>query len=467
MGILFYGKVLALFWLINLAPVLLAHLLGTRWQNPLDEGRTWGDDRALFGPHKTKRGILAALLTGAVVGLLLGFPWWMGFGCAMLSMAGDLLSSFIKRRRALPSGSLVPGLDQLFEGLFPFFLLAPFYGLGIVNVFILTVVFVVGAYWGSWFLKEVLLSKPYEDYPRPVNSWVRLREIKSCQITSNPFHHFVNFEDSFYYHIFMKNVFKILGIYEKGKKNALNIKKTELDLHFPDLPPAFDNYCILYLSDLHLDGLDGLTERIMDMVREEPVDLCVLGGDFRMATHGPFGLALDRLDRVMSVIRAGDGCIGVLGNHDCLEIVEPLKERGIHFLINDSRAITRNGETIWFVGVDDPHYYKCHNLNDAFDGVPRGAFTIFLAHSNEIYKEVAPYAPSFYLCGHTHAGQIQFPHVGPVFTHSSAPRRYCQGLWQYGNMRGYTSNGVGVSGVPVRFLCQGEVLLLTLKRGAG
>lgn len=429
----------------------------------MDGGRLYRDGRPLLGPHKTRRGLFAALLMGLLGGVILDFPWWLGLGCAALSMMGDLFSSFIKRRRGMASGSLVPGLDQFFEGLFPFAILAPYYGLGTGGVLWLTLLFAVGAYWGSWFLKEVLLSKPYEDYPRPVCSWTRLREIKSCQITSNPFHHFINFEDSFYYHIIMKTAFKALGIYEKGKENALRLKKTELCLRFPDLPSSFHNYRILFLSDLHLDGLDGLTERLVEIVRQEPVDLCILGGDYRMETHGPFHRALTRLDQLMANVKARDGCLGILGNHDCLEIVEPLKMRGIQFLVNDSLSIARNGQNLWFVGVDDPHYYKCHNLNDAFNGVPREEFTIFLAHSNEIYKEVAPYGPRLYLCGHTHAGQIQLPYIGPVFTHSSAPRRFCHGLWRHGNMQGFTSCGVGVSGVPVRFSCQGEVVILTLK----
>ncbi len=459
----FYFKILFLLWLINFAPVFLAHLLGPRWNAPIDGRRTHRDGRPLLGPHKTIRGFLAALLMGTIAGIAMDFSWWTGFVCALLSMAGDLTSSYIKRRRDLPSGSLVPGLDQFFEGAFPLIFLAFFHDFGLGALVALTLVFMAGAYWGSWFLKEVLLSKPYKDYPRKVSSWVRLREIRKCQIISNPFHYFVNFEDSFYYHIMMKTAFKTLGMYERGKRNALNIKMTKFSLHFPDLPPAFHDYRILYLSDLHLDGLDGLTERIVELIGQEHVDLCILGGDYRMENHGPFGLALKRLDEVMLHLNSRDGCLGVLGNHDCLEIVEPLKARGIDFLINDSRSIVRNGEALWFVGVDDPHLYKCHDLNDAFHGVPSEAFIIFLAHSNEIYREVAPYGPRLYLCGHTHAGQIQLPCIGPVFTHSSAPRRFCQGLWHYGKMQGYTSCGVGVSGVPVRFSCQGEVVILTLK----
>lgn len=184
-----------------------------------------------------------------------------------------------------------------------------------------------------------------------------------------------------------------------------------------------------------------------------------------METHGPFAPAFHEIGKVIPGISARDGIYGILGNHDCTEMIEPLKDLGIKFLVNDAEAISRNGDQLWLVGVDDPHYFMCDDLNQAFEDVPAGAFAILAAHSNEIYREAAAYHPRLYLCGHSHAGQIQFPFVGPLFTHSRAPRRFCEGKWTYGGMEGYTTSGVGVSGVPVRFGCRGEVTVITLKRG--
>jgi len=458
-------KILVLLWLINLVPPLLAHFLENRWNHPLDGGRNFRDGYPYLGPHKTIRGVVSAVAVGGLTGVALSFPLWVGLSAGVLSMAGDLLSSFIKRRMGMASGSIVPGLDQVFEGFIPFLVLGPAYELNAVAVFLLLLFFGVGAYAGSWFFKGVLGVKPFDTYPRSVRSIVRLRELRRCQVTSHPFHHLLNFEDSFYYHIVMKSVFRVLNLYERGKENALQLERRALDFHFPDLPRSFDGYSVLFLADLHLDGLEGLTERLQDILRGESVDLCVIGGDFRMDTHGPFHPALDEVRRILPEIRSRDGILAVLGNHDCMEIVEPLEEMGIKFLINEARAVERNGEKIWIVGVDDPHYFKCHDLETAFSGVPREDFSVFVAHSNEVYEEAAPYSPRLYLCGHTHAGQIRLPYLGPVFTHSKAPRRFSDGLWQYGSMRGYTTCGVGASGVPLRFASRGEVVVMTLRRG--
>jgi predicted MPP superfamily phosphohydrolase len=457
-------RILILLWVINFVPPLLTYLFEDKWDTPADLGHQFWDGRPLLGPHKTFRGLLAGVTAGFLAGLILGFPWWMGLELGLLSMAGDLTSSFIKRRLGTASGDIVPVLDQGFEGMFPLLVLRRHFLLTGGEVLLLLVLFCIGAYCGSLFLNRVLRAVPFENYPRSLRPRVRFKEFRSCQITSAPLRYFMNFEDAFYYHIFMKTILRLMGVYEKGKRNALRVEVRNIAFYFQDLPPLFENYSILYLSDLHLDGLDGLTEAVGVLLRTHPVDLCILGGDLRMETYGPFTEALSRFQDLIGEVRSRDGIITVLGNHDCLEMIEPLEEIGVKVLLNHATAIESDGERIWIVGVDDPHYFKCHDLDAAFSDVPRDAFSIFVAHSNEIYREAAAYHPQLYLCGHTHGGQIQIPPFGAVFTHSKAPRSLLHGPWEYDGMLGYTSCGAGVSGVPVRFFTQGEVLLITLKR---
>ncbi|MGA3115863.1 MAG: CDP-archaeol synthase [Syntrophobacteraceae bacterium] len=457
-------RLLILLWLINFAPPFLAQIFESKWSFPIDGGYLFPDGRPLFGRHKTVRGVLAGIITGGLIGAALGFPLWLGLGTGLLSMLGDLLSSFLKRRISFTSGDAVPGLDQVPEGLLPFILIANYYSLSVGYVLVFGVVFGLGAYFGSIFLSRVLLRKPFESYPRRIRALTRLRELVSCKITASPFSHILNFEDAVYYHLFMKSAFKALGIYERGKRNALDIEKQEVSFHFPDLPPAFDGYKLLFISDLHIDGLDGLTEKVIEIIRQTPSDMCILGGDYRMETYGPFATALSHLRHLLPEIRTNDGIVAVLGNHDCPEIVDSLKDLGVSFLVNDSRAVERRGQCIWIVGADDCHYFKSHDLESAFGGLPLQNFSILVSHSNEVYEEALKYRPNLFLCGHTHGGQILIPPFGPIFTHSKAPRRFCQGKWDHEGMPGYTSAGAGVSGVPVRFNSKGEVTVVTLRR---
>jgi uncharacterized protein len=463
--VILFLTILLLLWLVNFAPPFLAYLLEERWNRALDGGVLFRDGKPLLGKHKTVRGLLAGILVGTGAGLLLGFTWWEGLLAGLLSLSGDLLSSFIKRRAGYVSGSVVPGLDQIFEGLLPLLFLAARYPLGWGSVLLLVILFSVPAYFGSWFFKKVLSQPPYEGYPRKVSPRVRLRELRACDLSSGPLYPLLNFEHALYYHIFMKMVFRTMGVYSRGVRNALQVRLERRVVHFPDLPAEFDDYSILFLSDLHLDGVDQLTETLQGIVDPISMDLCLLGGDYRMRMYGPCNEALRRMERLTDRIHARDGIYSILGNHDCVEMIHPLENRGVRFLINESEVLERKGSRIWLVGIDDPHYYRCHDLERAFSDVPGGGFSICMAHSPEAYREAAAFGARFYLCGHTHGGQIGIPRLGPVFTHSRAPRRVSSGLWQEGKMIGLTSSGAGVSGVPVRFFTRGEVLLLTLKRG--
>jgi len=112
-------SLLALLLLANGAPVVLALLGGGAAATPLDGGCRWLDGRPVFGPAKTWRGLVAALVLTPPTAWALGFGWGLGLVVALGAMAGDLIASFIKRRLGLPSSASVPFLDQVPEALIP------------------------------------------------------------------------------------------------------------------------------------------------------------------------------------------------------------------------------------------------------------------------------------------------------------------------------------------------------------
>ncbi len=113
---------LLLLVLVNSAPILLKRLLGPRLAWPLDNGWAFLDGRPLLGTSKTWRGLIAAILVGTVAAPLAGLSLLAGAGFAAASMAGDLLSSFSKRRLGLSPGGRAMVLDQVPEALLPLFL---------------------------------------------------------------------------------------------------------------------------------------------------------------------------------------------------------------------------------------------------------------------------------------------------------------------------------------------------------
>ena len=112
-------KLLLLLLVANGAPVIAYDLLKQRWAYPVDGHLRLPDGRRLLGSSCTLRGWLASAAATSAAAALLGLPAATGLLIALLAMAGDSLSSFIKRRLRLPSGSMALGLDQIPEALFP------------------------------------------------------------------------------------------------------------------------------------------------------------------------------------------------------------------------------------------------------------------------------------------------------------------------------------------------------------
>ncbi len=121
---------LLLLLVANGAPILAQDLLGGRFSSPLDRGALFFDGRPLFGATKSWRGVVSAIFATTVAASLLGMTWSLGLLFALLSMLGDLLSSFSKRRLAIAPQGRAPGLDQIPEALLPLWLLRDALSLG-------------------------------------------------------------------------------------------------------------------------------------------------------------------------------------------------------------------------------------------------------------------------------------------------------------------------------------------------
>lgn len=250
-----------------------------------------------------------------------------------------------------------------------------------------------------------------------------------------------------------------LGLYGRGMRNARKPVVRRVRLEFDGLPREFHGFRVLHLSDLHIDGLDGLAEAVAEHLAALPVDLCVMTGDYRYEVYGPCDRVYPGMKGLLAGVRARLGSVAVLGNHDMAEIAVVFERMGVRMLINEAIEI---GAGLWVAGVDDPHYYGCDDLPSALRKVPAGAFKILLAHSPELFEEARAQGVRLYLCGHTHAGQIGLPLLGAPLMNARCPRPYTRGLWRHGAMLGYTSAGVGASMLPVRYNCPGEIVHIEL-----
>ena len=143
-------ELLVLLAIANGAPVVVKRLLGDVLAYPLDGGKRFLDGRPLLGSSKTIRGVATSIVATAGLAPLLGTTFTTGLLIGAGAMAGDLLSSFVKRRMGHASSSRALGIDQIPESLLPALLCKGPLGLSPVDIALVVSLFFVG---------EIVLSR--------------------------------------------------------------------------------------------------------------------------------------------------------------------------------------------------------------------------------------------------------------------------------------------------------------------
>jgi CDP-diglyceride synthetase len=143
------GRTVILLLAANGAPVLARRWFKARFSRPVDMGLTLGDGYPLFGYSKTWRGIVIAVIAASLAAPVLGLTALDGAVFGLASMSGDLLASFIKRRRGHAESSQVRGVDTIPESVMPALLLRTQLGLGWLDILAIALIF---------FLVEIFLS---------------------------------------------------------------------------------------------------------------------------------------------------------------------------------------------------------------------------------------------------------------------------------------------------------------------
>ncbi len=264
---------------------------------------------------------------------------------------------------------------------------------------------------------------------------------------------------------FFNFILKAFFLFNRGKRNSEHCQVKLQDHIFSDIPENFNGLTILQVSDLHLQEDPALIERIISLVNGLSVDIISFTGDFTTKTKSVLSddeISI-RLEKLVSAVRPKVGAFGVMGNHDHAELAQKLESIGIKMLINEAVDLVREGQSIRIVGTDDPHYYFTKDSLAALK-TANEKFTIAMVHSPELFDMASKLGVDFYLCGHTHGGQVCLPGGVPVLTHLNAGKRFFRGAWYINGMRGYTSSGVGTVALPVRFNVRGEVVLHFCRR---
>ncbi len=263
-------------------------------------------------------------------------------------------------------------------------------------------------------------------------------------------------------YILLKLLFILAGSYDRARMNTI---KYEVDYHtvsFNNLPDEFNGLRVLHLSDIHVDGIPDNGETLAKIISHLDYDLCVITGDYRFLSYGDCLPTINKMKGIMAAVNCTYGTVGILGNHDSINMVPELEAMGIRMLINESQKLVIDRDSIWIAGVDNPSFHTCASISGALKHIHEDDFTIFLAHSPGLLREAKRKRVDYYLCGHTHGGQLCLPGGRPIVTKAKCERLYSVGAWNFKGMNGYTSRGAGASGLPIRLFCPPVITIHTL-----
>ena len=246
------------------------------------------------------------------------------------------------------------------------------------------------------------------------------------------------------------------------------------------VPPTFDGYKIVQISDLHLGTLHGranVVERLVDSINACRADLVVFTGDLVNYKS----TELFEFEHLLQNIRARDGVVSVMGNHDYAQyfhhasptdsladittLQEHQRKMGWKLLLNENLILRRATDSIAIIGVENngrPPFPALADLNKAQKGLQENIFKILLSHDPSHWRqEVLPETNiDLTLSGHTHGMQFKlgdfspaswfYPEWGGSYT---TPENRCL----------YVSLGAGAVMLPFRLGAWPEINLITLK----
>ena len=240
------------------------------------------------------------------------------------------------------------------------------------------------------------------------------------------------------------------------------------------IPEAFSGIRIAQVSDLHNAEFGEGNEKLIELLSQTNPDIIVITGDLIDSRHTDIEIALEFARQAIKLAPA----YYVSGNHEArVREYEDLKmglaEAGVIVLEDQKVQITREGESISILGIDDPSFQEDYLFGDAASVTSSAlselqnesdCYTVLLAHRPELFETYVDAGVDLVFSGHAHGGQFRLPFIGGLV----APNQgffpeYDAGLFSEGSTTMIVSRGVGNSIIPIRFNNRPEIVVAELK----
>jgi uncharacterized protein len=235
------------------------------------------------------------------------------------------------------------------------------------------------------------------------------------------------------------------------------IKRVQLELSHP---LNADGLRILHLSDLHMEKLSITPEALLAQLKDEPIDLIALTGDY-LDTKRMINRFLEYIE-ALQTLKPRYGMYAVFGNHDYViadslpYLKKEMEQRGCTVLINEHVQIQLGNQTLNIIGIDD-HFTKRSDIDKAYEGVGEG-INLVLTHDPNIVLEMDGHHFDYLLSGHFHGGQIHWPKPYHLKKMGKLPHlNIISGLHYHQDRAFYISDGLGQTGVKLRLRSRPEI----------
>ena len=251
------------------------------------------------------------------------------------------------------------------------------------------------------------------------------------------------------------------------------LEVNEYEIVSDRIPQVFDGFRIVQVSDLHNAEFGEGNSKLLELLSQTEPDIIVLTGDLIDSRNTDIEIALAFAREAMKIAPV----YFVSGNHEArVSEYEDLKmglaEAGVIVLENQKVEITREGESITLMGIDDPSFQESYLFGDA-EGVTKQAieslqresdgYTILLSHRPELFDLYVDTEMDLVFSGHAHGGQFRLPFIGGlVAPNQGFFPKYDAGLFSEENTTMIVSRGVGNSIVPLRFNNRPEIIVVML-----
>ena len=263
-----------------------------------------------------------------------------------------------------------------------------------------------------------------------------------------------------------------LGIWTLWGNTALEVN--EYEIVSDRIPEAFSGFRIAQVSDLHNAEFGEGNEKLIELLSQTDPDMIVITGDLIDSRHTDIEIALEFARQAIKIAPV----YYVSGNHEArVREYEDLKmglaEAGVIVLEDQKVQITRDGESISILGIDDPSFQEDYLFGDAAFVASSSlselqnesdGYTVLLAHRPELFQIYVDTGIDLVFSGHAHGGQFRLPFIGGLV----APNQgffpeYDAGLFSEGSTTMIISRGVGNSIIPIRFNNRPEIVVAELK----